>query len=193
MRMANRLVRLLSRMMDRPQRGVELGVWKGDTSQVLLDSFPECHLTLVDPWQEWSAGTTYSRSDRRMGSIPQSGWDAARAECEARFAGHPRVRILPMISSEAILQVDGQVDFVFIDADHSYEVVRQDIDLWLPRTTGVICGHDYGPHFPGVRRAVDETFGGDSGHIVNPGSRLWAVNLRTWRQSARNQEKSECP
>jgi len=70
--------------------------------------------------------------------------------------------IAPMIE-------DGSLDLVFIDGDHSYEGVRLDIDLWLPkvREGGVISGHDYnntnkyGDAFKGVDKAVHETFDKD--------------------------------
>ena len=55
----------------------------------------------------------------------------------------------------------GWVDFVFIDAEHTYEGVRDDIIAWSPkvRPGGIIAGHDYTPErFPGVVAAVDEAF-----------------------------------
>ncbi len=52
--------------------------------------------------------------------------------------------------------VDGEVDFVFIDADHRYEAVKRDILAWLPKVKrgGVIAGHDFLD--PDVNRAVKE-------------------------------------
>lgn len=53
----------------------------------------------------------------------------------------------------------GQVPaMVFLDADHSYAAVRDEI-LWAKKLgVPVICGHDYAnPRF-GVTRAVDEAF-----------------------------------
>jgi hypothetical protein len=40
---------------------------------------------------------------------------------------------------------DGSLDFVFIDADHSYDAVRADIAAWLPKVKarGILAGHDY--------------------------------------------------
>jgi predicted O-methyltransferase YrrM len=54
---------------------------------------------------------------------------------------------------------DESIDFVFIDADHSYESVKKDIDAWLPkiRKNGMISGHDY-TNPCGVKQAVDEKF-----------------------------------
>jgi len=55
---------------------------------------------------------------------------------------------------------DNSIDFVFIDADHSYESVTKDINSWLPKIKkgGIISGHDYFTS-PGVKSAVDELLG----------------------------------
>ncbi len=53
-----------------------------------------------------------------------------------------------------------KVDMVFIDADHRYEAVKQDIETWLPRTHILLCGHDYDEE--GVKKAVDELIDIDS-------------------------------
>lgn len=54
---------------------------------------------------------------------------------------------------------DRTFDLLFIDADHSYESVKQDIEDWLPKIKvgGKISGHDYG-NVPGVGKAVNEKF-----------------------------------
>ncbi len=66
--------------------------------------------------------------------------------------------LMVMTSKEASTLID-RVDMVFIDAAHDYESVKEDIELWLPKTKGVIAGHDYFGGYPGVVRAVDEAFG----------------------------------
>jgi predicted O-methyltransferase YrrM len=67
----------------------------------------------------------------------------------------------PMSSVDASkLYADASLDFVMIDADHSYEGVRSDIDAWLPKLKvgGILAGHDFAHYFPGVIRAVLESF-----------------------------------
>ena len=57
---------------------------------------------------------------------------------------------------------DGDLDWVFIDANHNYDYVRADIAAWTPkvRPGGIIAGHDYLDRDGwGVIRAVDEAFG----------------------------------
>ena len=56
---------------------------------------------------------------------------------------------------------DKSVDFVFIDANHTYDAIRKDIDYWLPKIKpgGMLSGHDYNEDWHvGVKKAVDETF-----------------------------------
>lgn len=55
---------------------------------------------------------------------------------------------------------DNSIDFVYIDANHKYDYVKNDIEAWFPKVKkgGVIAGHDYDKNWPGVIKAVDEFF-----------------------------------
>jgi hypothetical protein len=57
----------------------------------------------------------------------------------------------------AKLYKDNSLDFVFIDASHEYQAVKNDIEAWYPKVKdgGVLAGHDYKCWY-GVTRAVDE-------------------------------------
>lgn len=59
---------------------------------------------------------------------------------------------------------------VFIDAGHTYENVKADIDWARAMNIPVIAGHDYNKLHPGVVRAVDEAFQSDKKVI----SSVWA-------------------
>jgi predicted O-methyltransferase YrrM len=75
------------------------------------------------------------------------------------------VTVLPWKSHVASYCIaDGSLDFVFIDADHHYPHVIEDIRDWFPkiRSGGLISGHDFAhPDYPdwGVEKAVREYFG----------------------------------
>jgi len=60
--------------------------------------------------------------------------------------------------------IDGEYT-VFIDADHSYEAVKADINAWYPKVKvgGYLCGHDFilGNPEDTVNKAVTEIFGDD--------------------------------
>ena len=53
---------------------------------------------------------------------------------------------------------DHSLDFVMIDADHSYPAVLRDITAWWPKIKpgGMMVGDDLRSSFPGVRQAITE-------------------------------------
>jgi predicted O-methyltransferase YrrM len=56
------------------------------------------------------------------------------------------------------------IDFIFIDADHSYEAVKTDLKNWYSKikSSGIIAGHDYNESNAGVHKAVNEFFNCDN-------------------------------
>jgi predicted O-methyltransferase YrrM len=54
------------------------------------------------------------------------------------------VEPLVMASAEAAAVVRGPVELLFIDGDHSFDGVRRDAEIWLPRVVegGVVMFHD---------------------------------------------------
>lgn len=135
--------------------GVEVGVDRGILFRMLLEGCPDLHLTGVDlfPNRERS---------RKV-------WDTERQYAE-------RARVVQQESTQAATRFrDGSLDFVFIDADHSYDAVIADIAAWQPKVKagGWLGGHDYHPRtFPGVVKAVDRVFGKQAEFY--PGA-IWGV------------------
>lgn len=70
--------------------------------------------------------------------------------------------IIRKTSMDALINIpDGSLDFVFIDADHTYDAVKEDINGWTPKVRfgGIVSGHDYyefGSGKGGIIPAVDE-------------------------------------
>jgi len=79
-----------------------------------------------------------------------------------------------MITSEEASKLfnDNNFDFIFIDAEHLYDFVKQDLTNWYPKlkTGGILAGHDYRE---GVQQAVDEFFLGKK--IVNAVGSSWYI------------------
>jgi hypothetical protein len=90
---------------------------------------------------------------------------------------HCRTRIFDGTACEFYDSYNGPTpSMVFIDADHSYEAVRADIDWARQHGVPVIAGHDYQPALHQVVvRAVDEQF---AGRIDVFGS-VWIADGRT--------------
>ena len=70
---------------------------------------------------------------------------------------------------------DGSMDMIFIDAGHTYEEVKEDIELWRPKVKsgGLLCGDGYNIAWPGLCKAVDELCPGRE--LV--GDKLWAITV----------------
>lgn len=64
-------------------------------------------------------------------------------------------------SSEVVSDIKEPLDFVYIDGNHRYEYVKEDIELYYPKVKigGVLGGHDFKNTEPGVVKAVFEKFG----------------------------------
>lgn len=75
---------------------------------------------------------------------------------------------------------DKSLDLVFIDADHSYSAVRDDIAAWWPKLKigGIMIGHDYAcprDQDYGVIQAVNERFGKPDEISSGIKSPIWKV------------------
>lgn len=173
---------IISRLMP-GARGVEVGVFAGDLSRELLRADPTLHLTMVDSWEGDGEAYQGESGDWHAG-LGQAAQDGFRRKAEQRVAfAKDRTLIVPKRSIEAAAAAQyAGYDFVFIDADHSYEGCAADIESWLSKIKpgGWIGGHDYqNPDFPqfGVTRAVDE-FAARAGRTLETGQNFcWFIKL----------------
>ena len=72
---------------------------------------------------------------------------------------------------------DHSLDFVFIDAQHDYDSVKEDILAWKDKVKpgGILAGHDYNPEGDyGVGKAVRELL---PRHIPSPFGWCWIVQM----------------
>jgi len=134
---------------------VEVGVLHGALSVAILDKCPQVRsYYLVDPWQPFTDPPSYS----------QEIWDRRYAAVESKMEQYGnRVHVLRLTSLEAAKRLKpGSLDFVYIDGNHSFKYVDEDIKIWWSkvRSTGCLAGHDIKkPRWPGVLKAVEANFG----------------------------------
>ncbi|NOS67615.1 MAG: hypothetical protein HOO67_04605 [Candidatus Peribacteraceae bacterium] len=140
--------------------GVEIGVLNGYYSELLLTRSNLRTLHSVDPWKAFDTDAY----DDKHNSPQQEQDDRYRFTQDRLKKFGSRSKIHRMMSAEAAKKFENNsLDFVYIDANHSYEAVKEDLELWWPkvRPGGVIAGHDYlDGQIPegdfGVKSAVDE-------------------------------------
>jgi hypothetical protein len=120
--------------------GVEVGVSTGGFSGQILKRWQGQKLYLVDSWRHLD---DYLDSFNASDEIMQCRYQLAHK----RLINYSsRINWLRERSESASKQfLDNSCDFVYIDANHSYQHVTQDIHLWYPkiRPGGLVAGHDY--------------------------------------------------
>lgn len=147
--------------LPKDARGAEVGVWRGDFSARLLRSTRVRSLILIDLWRFQPAlpGAWYAGRQAQS----QADMDAIAASVAKRFEPEiaaTRVTIMRMDSQAAARSLpDGSLDWVYIDGNHEFSSVRDDLDAFLvkARPGGLFAGDDYGnPGWwkDGVTRAV---------------------------------------
>lgn len=125
---------------------LEIGSWKGKSTVALLEG-TKGKVTAVDYFKGSGCG---DETHKATGIYEEFLKNTKQFE---------NLRTLKMSSYEASEKLKGEkFDMIFIDADHSYESVKQDIQLWKDRATKIICGDDYNQAWKGVIRAVNEEF-----------------------------------
>lgn len=79
----------------------------------------------------------------------------------SQFDSSNCIEVLEMTSLEAVKRIpDESLDVVFIDADHRYRFVTEDIVVWYPKVKigGLICGHDCDMLLPKGLESLKEVF-----------------------------------
>jgi predicted O-methyltransferase YrrM len=154
------------------KKGVEIGVYRGKFTACIAKSAPNLSLTGVDAWKVYKGYDEYQAND-----LENKAYLEAKAETEKY-----NVKLIKAWSLDAALQFeDESLDFVFIDANHDYEHVSEDIAAWSKkvRKGGIVSGHDYikSQRFDfDVIRAVDDwCSANDIKHLF-----LWKDQCPSW-------------
>ncbi|MEZ2238927.1 FkbM family methyltransferase [Microcoleus sp.] len=152
--------------------GAEIGVAFGGHSEAMLSN---TNLELLYGIDSYKHSDSY---DDPM-NLPQADFDILCETTKNRLAVFgDRFKLIRSNSQQAVRQIDGLLDFVYIDAEHSYQGVWQDLCTWYSkiRVGGLISGHDY-EHiaFPGVKQAIDEFFRRLNWQVHLEGEGVWWV------------------
>lgn len=120
------------------QYGAEIGVEQGVYSDILLRENPKLTLTGVDAWKAYDGYRDHTRQ-AKLDKFYQTTLEMLKPYGD-------RSILLPMFSMQAINVIrDESLDFVYIDANHDFAHVTEDIFHWSKkvRSGGIIAGHDY--------------------------------------------------
>lgn len=133
--------------------GAEIGVFFGEHAWAMLENLDIKKLYLVDPYAIYPG---YNAAAFVMGKLIRAEIAAHKLLKEKGFT--KKIAWMRMESMEAPPKVKEKLDFVYIDANHDYEFVLDDITYWARKVKkgGWVGGHDYNESKSGVIRAVGQ-------------------------------------
>lgn len=119
------LLELIEKFFPDNPVGIEIGVDHAETTVYLLENCSNlCHLYAIDPY--------FNRDGRYK-------------EVQERLSQYSNCTLMRNTSNEAACIIPDDVDFVFVDGDHSYTSVLSDLKNYVPKikSGGLLTGHDW--------------------------------------------------
>lgn len=155
---------------------VEIGSFKGRSASAMaveiINSKKDIKFYCVDTWQgsiEHQKGQSAEDKDVVDGTL----LDVFKYNIRSV---KNYINIIQKESAEAAKEFqDESLSFVFIDASHDYENVKQDINSWYPKIKkgGVLAGHDW--FGEDIKKAVYEFCSEHNFKVIE--SSCWAIEI----------------
>lgn len=155
--------------------GAEVGLGYGGNAENMLKIKSLEHLYGIDPF-------SYEEAADSVMNVKQEDFDDICKFVQKKLS--PFSKKFTFIRKPSVQAADGvpdNLDFVYIDGDHSYQGVFDDLCAWTKkvRVGGIISGHDYNhPNLPGIKKAIDEFFRRFGWEIHTEDNFVWWVEKK---------------
>lgn len=116
--------------------GAEIGVYKGQFTEMFCQA--GLYMYAIDNWKAYEVkGVKLQKQSRQ---------DAIYEHAKRRLGKYKNCKVIRENSMDAVADFNyDSLDFVYIDADHMFRGIANDIYEWYLRVKsgGVVSGHDY--------------------------------------------------
>lgn len=149
----------------------EIGCYAGESTVMFAENVKLIYA--IDPWLN-----LYDKNDKSSSIFPMKEVEKSFDERIKNFSNVKKIKTTSIEGSK--LFTDKVLDFVYIDANHQYNAVLEDIKIWIVKVKdkGLIGGHDYTSkpvRFRQVIKAVKDIFKKEPDFIFEDTS--WLVKL----------------
>ncbi len=135
--------------------GAEVGVYKGENAVDILKYLPIKRLYLIDPYKNYP-----DYIETKDPAANQEELDNVRIEAFRRLSKFKdKIVWINEFSNTAYKKIPEKLDFIYIDANHSYESTKRDMKNYytLLKKDSILAGHDIDhPLYPGVLFALTD-------------------------------------
>ena len=169
---------IYDKMINKYQDGdifIEVGSFKGRSSSIMAvniaNSNKDIKFYCVDTWigsEEHQKGASHEDKDVVNGKLLDTFLNNTKTVSKY-------ITPIQKTSIEAANSFnDKSISFVFIDASHDYENVKNDINAWYPKikSDGTLAGHDW--PYPPIVKAVTE-FAEKNSLLINVSESIWEI------------------
>lgn len=126
---------------------VEIGVFRGENAKSILDNLNIKKLYLIDSYEDYE---DYNNDiwSKRIEEIEE--------KAHKRLKYYNNIIWLKGFSNKMIKEIKERIDFIYIDGNHNYPYVIDDIrKSWeILKNKGILAGHDF--ELEGVNKAIIE-------------------------------------
>jgi len=157
------------------RNGAEIGVREGEFSEILCQANPQLELFSVDPY--------HVHPDYKFGRGNEENANATFLRAIKRLEPY-NCSLVRHFSMDAVQQFGPEsLDFVYIDGNHEFRNVVDDISEWSKRVRkgGIVSGHDYAIFNNHSKRELIQVF-----HAVTAYTQAYEIN--PWFVLGRNRE-----
>ena len=136
--------------------GAEIGIFRGAFANAVVNKIHPKMYHMIDPWKFRPNWKKYDYHGKLIDSPEMVEW---MYEDICKRFDRPNIKIHRDFSYNVVDEFeDNYFDFVYVDGNHNYHAVLQDLRLYYPKIKdgGVMSGDDWSISGNRVKRAVRE-------------------------------------
>ena len=133
---------------------IEIGTFQGEAARILSENFKDAKIFTVDPWMSGWDDLDWTSKDPDMKEVEYS--------YDTLTKNNDNIIKIKMKSEDfSKIISDNSIDLIYIDGDHRYEGITNDIACWKSKVKkgGYLGGHDYNEYATeSIIKAIRENF-----------------------------------
>ena len=147
---------------------LEVGAYMGESTMMFASTGMFNTINVIEPF----------KGEEEFNDMFMYDWDVVESEFNTNTRFFDNINLYKDYSYNVVDKFeDKSIDFIYIDAEHTYDSLKRDLELYLPKLkpNGIIAGHDYNEWiWPEVVKAVHEKFGNEVSEFMDTS---WIVKL----------------